>query len=179
MVGIPFMFFNIIRYILKAVFYRVFLGKIPAGNFPQDFTGNGFFSVPVQISFPWSHPNSSRRLLDIPLPSKQFPWKCLISRDFPFPCRKIPSNSRFSQIPCKPKLLKKKTFPRELFSRLQRAREHQTGSARTEYSYLPGTYDMVWFIQHVILYGMIYARCNTPIHAFIWCTYSSSRSGIT
>ena len=28
------------------------LGKIPSGNFPKDFTGNGFFPVPVQISFP-------------------------------------------------------------------------------------------------------------------------------
>ena len=152
------------------------------GKFPAGFHGKCFFFPfpcnPVQISFPWSHPNSSRRDLDIPFPSKQLPWKCLISRGFPFPCRKIPWSSRFNKSRAKQNCWKK-TFPRELFPRLQRAREHQTGSARTQSSYLPGTYEMVWFIQDVILYGMIYSTCNTRIHVFIWYTYSSSRSGIT
>lgn len=58
--------------------------------------GMGFFPFPVQISFPWYHPNSSRGNLDFPFPSKQFPWKCMISRGFQFPCgRKLPYKYRF------------------------------------------------------------------------------------
>ena len=47
--------------------------------------------------------------------------------------------------PVQTKTVEKKAFLRELFPRLQRAREHQTGSARTQRTrtyQVPGTYDM-------------------------------------
>ena len=85
------------------------LEKIPAGKFPQDFTGIGIISrfraniVPV-VS-PNQFPKKSRYPIpiriyssgnpDFAFPPKRCPWKCLFSRGFPFPCRKIPWSYRF------------------------------------------------------------------------------------
>lgn len=77
----------------------VFLGEILSGKITREnsrkILRDFFFLVSVQTSFPWSHPHSSRRNLDIPVPSKKFPRKCNISRIFPFPCHKIPWKYRF------------------------------------------------------------------------------------
>ena len=45
----------------------------------------GFIPVPVQISFPWCHPNNSRRKRDCPFPLKRFLWKSW----FPAPTQTI------------------------------------------------------------------------------------------
>ena len=90
-----------------------FSGKIPGENSRRISREMAFFPVPMQMSFAWSHPYSFRKNLDIPFPSKQFPWKCLISRGFPFPCRKIPWNYRFPKSRANQNCWKKHFFPRD------------------------------------------------------------------
>ena len=130
-----------------------FSGKIPGENSRRISREMAFFPVPMQMSFAWSHPYSFRKNLDIPFPSKQFPWKCLISRGFPFPCRNIPWNCRFPKSRANQNCWKKKKNPAGIIP----APSARTGTPNGISTYLvhrvlvptryvPGMYDMAWFI---------------------------------
>ena len=140
-----------------------FSGKIPGENSRRISREMAFFPVPMQMSFAWSHPYSFRKNLDIPFPSKQFPWKCLISRGFQFPCRKIQWNYRFPKSRAN-QTVEKKNIPAGIIPAPSACTGTPNGiSTYTAYSFLPGMCDMVWFIQDVILVFMCSSDIRTAV----------------